>query len=54
VAHYFKEVDEDKSFIIKGATTFRMIIDGAEDGFLLVIMDAGIEQTSPFSPFRFS
>lgn len=54
VAHYFKEADEEKSFVFKAGTTFRMIIDTAEDGYMLIVMDAGIEQTAPFSPYRFS
>lgn len=36
------------------ATTFRVIMDAGEDGYCLVVMDAGVEQTSPYSPFRFS
>lgn len=43
VAHYFKEADESKSFAMKGATTFRMIVDAADKGHCLFVMDAGIE-----------
>lgn len=54
VAHYFRSGDDAKSFEMMAATTFRTIMDAGEDGYCLVVMDAGVEQTSPFSPFRFS
>ena len=39
---------------MKAAGTFRFIADTSEDGHCLFTMDAGTEQTSPYSPFRFS
>ena len=50
----FYNSKEEKLFKFNNGAVFRMVIDLSDDGKLDVVMDVGVEQTSPFSEFRSS